>query len=321
MYDVVALGELLIDFAPVSTDDEGYPTMAAHPGGAPANFLVAVNRFGGKTAMIGKVGDDTFGRLLLRTLEESGTDISGMRLTDDYFTTLAFVTLDSNGERSFAFSRKPGADTRLSFDEVDLRLIDNARVLHFGTLSLTHEPARSATVGAVEYARAAGKLVSFDPNLRKPLWSSLDEARKQMEWGLYRADIVKLSDDEAEFLWGLTPEESAKKLLRGYGVKLALVTCGAEGCVYASSRCMGKVPALGGLRVKDTCGAGDIFGGTALRGVLKSGKAPDELDGTELREIVKFACAAAGLSTERSGGISSIPRPEEVANAVEGWSI
>lgn len=317
MYDVVALGELLIDFAAVSSDGEGYPTMAAHPGGAPANFLAAVNRFGGKTAMIGKVGNDTFGRLLLGTLEKCGTDISGMRVTDEFFTTLAFVTFDGKGERSFAFSRKPGADTRLSFEEVDTTLIDKTRAFHFGTLSLTHEPARTATYRAVEYARAAGKLISFDPNLRRPLWSSLDEARGQMEWGLHRADIVKLSDEEADFLWGIAPEEAAEKLVREYGVKLAFVTCGAKGCVYRSVRCAGAVPALGGLRVIDTCGAGDIFGGSAVWGVLQSGAAPEELDGDELRKIVEFATAAAGLSTERSGGISSIPSPEEVENRIK----
>ena len=196
MIDVVALGELLIDFATQSTDGEGYPTMAAHPGGAPANFLAALTKFGAKTALLGKVGSDTFGKLLLGTLQKAGIDTRGMVVTDDVFTTLAFVTFDEHGDREFAFSRKPGADTCLSFEEIDLSLIDEAKVFHFGTLSLTDEPARSATYKAVDYAKKAGKLVTYDPNLRKPLWADLEEAKKQLIWGLGQADVVKISDEE-----------------------------------------------------------------------------------------------------------------------------
>ena len=312
MYDVIALGELLIDFAALSADGEGYPTMAAHPGGAPANFLAAVNKFGGKTALIGKVGNDTFGHLLLKTLEGSGIDTRGMKLTDDFFTTLAFVSFDEHGDRSFAFSRKPGADTQLCFDDIDLEMIDSASVFHFGTLSLTHEPAKTATQKAVEYARAKGKLISFDPNLRPPLWASLDDAKAQMEWGISQADVVKISDEEVEFLWQLSPEEGADKLLRDYGVKLAYVTCGADGCVYKNALCKGRVPGMQGLNVIDTCGAGDIFGGSAMWKLLQSGKSPEALEDAELYDIVHFACTAAGLSTQRSGGISSIPDIEEV---------
>lgn len=312
MYDVTALGELLIDFAAVSADSEGYPTMAAHPGGAPANFLAAINKFGGKTALIGKVGDDTFGHLLLNTLESSGIDTCGMKITPDYFTTLAFVTFDEHGDRSFAFSRKPGADTQLSFGEIDLSMIDKARAFHFGTLSLTHEPARTATYKAVEYAKKAGKLITCDPNLRKPLWSSLSDAREQMLWSLKMADIVKISDDEVEFLFGLTPEQGAKHILENFGSKLVFVTCGADGCIYANKNAFGHIPGMKGLKVIDTCGAGDIFGGSAVWGVLSSGKSPEELKDGELKKIVSFACTAAGLSTERSGGISSIPTLDEI---------
>lgn len=313
-YDVIALGELLIDFASVSSDADGYPTMSAHPGGAPANFLAAVNQYGGKTALIGKVGDDTFGRLLLNTLENSGIDTMGMKMTGDCFTTLAFVTFDGNGERSFAFSRKPGADTQLRFDEIDLEMIGNVRAFHFGTLSLTDDPAKTATRRAVEYAKHAGKLISFDPNLRKPLWCTMDAAREQMLWGLGMADVVKISDDEVKFLFDISPEQGAKHILETFGVKLVFVTCGAEGCVFANRNALGHVPALKGLKVTDTCGAGDIFGGSALWGVLNAGKEPEKLDDPELRKIVTFACTAAGLSTERSGGISSIPTLEEVEN-------
>jgi len=313
MYDVVALGELLIDFAAVSADQEGYPTMAAHPGGAPANFLAAITKFGGKTALLGKVGDDTFGHLLLNTLEQSGIETAGMKVSEDFFTTLAFVTFDEHGDRSFAFSRKPGADTQLSFDEIDLNLIDNTKVFHFGTLSLTHEPARTATYKAVEYAKKVGKLITYDPNLRKPLWASMEEAKSQLLWGLEQADVVKISDEEVEFLFEMNPKEGAKYILETFGTKLVFVTCGADGCVFANERSFGHVPGLQGLHVIDTCGAGDIFGGSAVWQVLRSGKKPEELTQEELEDIVHFACTVAGLSTERSGGISSIPTPNEVA--------
>lgn len=313
-YDIVALGELLIDFASVSKDENGYPTMAAHPGGAPANFLATVNKFGGKTALIGKVGDDTFGHLLMNTLEESGIDTTGMKMTKEYFTTLAFVTFDKSGDRRFAFSRKPGADTKLGFEEIDLNMIDNTKIFHFGTLSLTHEPAKTATYKAVKYAKAKGKLITFDPNLREMLWSDLNEAKSQMLWGLSEADVVKISDNEVKFLFDLTPEQGAKYILENFGVKLVFVTCGADGCVYANNKASGYVPAMKGLNVIDTCGAGDIFGGSAVWKMLKLGKSPDELENDELKEIAEFACKAAGISTERSGGISSIPTLNEVNN-------
>ena len=312
MYDVIALGELLIDFACISQDEEGYPTMAAHPGGAPANFLAALNGFGAKTAFLGKVGNDTFGKLLTGTLAKNGIDTKGLVMADDVFTTLAFVTFDETGDRSFAFARKPGADTQLRFDEIDLAMLKETKVFHFGTLSLTDEPARSATYQAVEYAKSLGKLITYDPNLRKPLWSDLADAKAQMEWGLTRADVVKISDEEVEFLWGLTPEEGAEKLLRDYGVKLAFVTCGADGCFYKNRNASGKLPSLRGIKVIDTTGAGDIFGGSAVWKMLRTGKKPEDLTDAELRDIVKFACTAAGLSTTKAGGISSIPTMEEV---------
>lgn len=316
MYDVVALGELLIDFAAISEDADGYPTLAAHPGGAPANFLAAINRFGGKTAFIGKVGDDTFGHLLIGTLSQSGIDTKGTVLTEDYFTTLAFVTFDEKGDRRFAFSRKPGADTRLSFEEIDLSLIDNTKIFHFGTLSLTHEPAKSATYQAVSYAKKAGKLITFDPNLREMLWQDLNEAKEQMLWGLSQADVVKISDNEVEFLFVLSPEEGARHILETYPVKLVFVTCGADGCVFANRKAVGHVPGMSGLKVIDTCGAGDIFGGSAVWKMLQTNKAPADLTTAELNEIVRFACTTAGLSTERSGGISSVPSKEEVETAL-----
>lgn len=316
MYDVAALGELLIDFTCLSTDADGYPTMAAHPGGAPANYLAALTKFGAKTAMIGKVGSDAFGRLLIKTLKGTGIDTRGMLVSDDVFTTLAFVTLDDSGDREFSFARKPGADTQLRFDEIDLSVIDASKVLHFGTLSMTNEPARDATYKAVEYAAGHGKLISFDPNLRKPLWDDLDEAKRQMLWGLRHADIVKISDEETEFLFGIAPEEAAKHIIDSFGVRLVYVTCGAEGCFYRTKTASGFVKALSGIAVKDTTGAGDIFGGSAMYGLLRAGGVPEKLTAEELENIVSFACASAGLSTTRAGGISSVPELGEVEAAM-----
>lgn len=307
MMDVVALGELLIDFTMTGTDADGYPTMAAHPGGAPANFLAALASFGKRTALLGKVGTDTFGRLLTNTLEQAGIETRGLIASDDVFTTLAFVTLDDSGDREFSFARKPGADTCIRFEEIDLSLIDGAKVFHFGTLSLTDEPARETTQRTVAYAKERGKLITFDPNLRKPLWKSLETAKEQMLWGLHQADVVKISDEEVEFLFGLKPQEGAEHILKHFGVRLVFVTCGAQGCYYSNGAACATVPSLAGIQVVDTTGAGDIFGGSAVYKLLEAGKAPEQLSKAELDEIVAFACTAAGLSTTRPGGISSVP--------------
>jgi len=312
MIDVVALGELLIDFTCKSTDQDGYPTMEAHPGGAPANFLAALTRFGASTAMLGKVGSDTFGHLLVNTLQNAGIETQGLILAEDVFTTLAFVTLDASGDREFAFARKPGADTMLRPDELNLALIEEARVFHFGTLSLTDEPARTATRQAVAYAKDRGKWITFDPNLRKPLWKDLEEAKEQMLWGLGQADVVKISDEEVEFLFGLDPEAGAAHILNRFGVKLVFVTCGADGCRFQNRNASGHVPGLSGIKVADTTGAGDIFGGSAVWKLLQTGKAPEDLEEAQLREITRFACVSAGLSTTRPGGISSVPELAQV---------
>ena len=321
MFDVVALGELLIDFAAKSTDADGYPTLAANPGGAPGNFLAALNACGKKTAFLGKVGNDTFGHLLLKTLNGAGIETKGVVVDDSVFTTLAFVTFDESGDRSFSFSRKPGADTRLIWEEIDKSLIDNAGVFHFGTLSLTDEPVRSATQKAVAYAKAQGKLITCDPNLRKPLWKSEDAAREQMLWSLRQADVVKISDNEVEFLWNCTPEEGADKLLQEFGVSLAMVTLGPDGallktknaafrnyarssvsCILSSARCC--------------LYAGDIFGGSAVARLLELEKPIGELTEADLAYIGRFAATAASLSTETLGGIPSIPRKDAVLAAM-----
>ena len=315
MTDVVALGELLIDFAAKSTDAAGYPTMAANPGGAPGNFLAALNAYGKKTAFLGKVGQDAFGRLLLSTLEQAGIETKGIVTDSSVFTTLAFVTFDEHGDRSFSFARKPGADTQLRWEEIDTRLIDDAKVFHFGTLSLTDEPARTATQKAVAYAKSKGKLVSCDPNLRLPLWPDEDAAKEQILWSLRQADVVKISDNEVEFLWGCTPEAGAEKLLEEFGVSLAMVTLGPDGCLLKtkSAAYRARCPKVHPI---DTTGAGDIFGGSAMARLLELAKPPRELTADDLAYIGTFAATAASLSTEHSGGIPSIPNKDAVLEAM-----
>ena len=316
MYDVIALGELLIDFASKSVDAAGYPTMAANPGGAPGNFLAALNAYGKKTAFLGKVGDDAFGHLLLGTMHQAGIETKGIVVDPDVFTTLAFVTFDETGDRSFSFARKPGADTQLRWEEVDKTMIEEAKVFHFGTLSLTGEPARSTTQRAVAYAKEKGKLITCDPNLRKPLWATMEEAREQILWSLRQADVVKISDDEVDFLWGCTPEEGADKLLKEYGVSLAMVTLGPKGCLLKTA---GASCAVSGPKVNpiDTTGAGDIFGGSAVSRLLDLGKDIGDLTREDLAFIGTFATTAASLSTEFLGGIPSIQKENIVLERMQ----
>ncbi len=311
MYDVVALGELLIDFAAKSTDAAGYPTMAANPGGAPGNFLAALNAYGKKTAFLGKVGDDAFGHLLLGTLNQAGIETKGIQVDPTVFTTLAFVTFDESGDRSFSFARKPGADTQLKWEEVDKSIIDEAKVFHFGTLSLTDEPVRTTTQRCVAYAKEKGKLITCDPNLRKPLWPSEEAAKEQIAWSLNQADVVKISDEEVEFLWNCTPEEGADKLLTECGVSLAMVTLGPNGCLLKTANACFRTPSPK-VHPIDTTGAGDIFGGSAVSRLLELDKPIGDLTEADLAYIAKFAAAAASLSTESMGGIPSIPKKETV---------
>ena len=223
------------------------------------------------------------------------------------------MTFDETGDRSFSFARKPGADTQLSWEEVDKTLIDEAKVFHFGTLSLTDEPARTATQKAVAYAKEQGKLITCDPNLRKPLWPSEEEAKEQILWSLTQADVVKISDEEVEFLWNCTPEEGADKLLTEFGVSLAMVTLGPDGCLLKTKNAVCRVP---GPKVSpiDTTGAGDIFGGSAVSRLLELEKTVAELTDEDLAYIGRFAVTAASLSTEFSGGIPSIQSEETVLN-------
>ncbi len=312
MFKAIASGELLIDFNTVATDEMGYPTLEGHPGGATINCLATLRKFGAEAAFIGKAGNDAFGKMLQHTISHFGIDTVNVLLSDEAFTTLAFVTLDETGDREFSFARKPGADLLLRFDEVDLSVFEGADVFHFGTVSMTEEPSRSTTKQLVEYARSKGILIGYDPNLRRNLWANLDDAREQMLWGLSKADIVKISDEEIEFLFGLSPEDGAKKILDTYPVQLVYATCGAKGSYYFTRNVCGFMPAMTGLNVIDTCGAGDIFGGSAMFRFLQHGKPASELTKEDLDDITRFATVSAGLSTQKHGGISSIPDLSDV---------
>ena len=315
--DVTAMGELLVDFAPRGCSENGFPILEANPGGAPGNFLAALSAYGARTAMIGKVGEDQFGRMLADTLGRAGIETRGIVMDPSVFTTLAFVALSPEGERSFSFARRPGADTCLAWEEVDRTLIDSARVFHFGTLSLTDEPSRTAARRAVAYAKERGKQITFDPNLRLPLWRSADAAREAMLWGLAQADVVKISGEEVDFLWQCGPREGAERLLEECGAALAMVTLGAEGALLVNRNAAVRVTCPQ-VRPVDTTGAGDIFGGSALSQLLRLGRAPEELTAAELERVGTFAAAAASLSTQRRGGIPSIVPEEEVRGAL-GW--
>ena len=301
MYDVIALGELLVDLAERTKDENGYPTLAANPGGAPGNFLAALSAYGKKTAFLAKVGDDTFGHLLTGTMRRAGIDTRGILISPDTFTTLAFVTFDAHGDRSFAFARKPGADTQLRWEEIDPAMLEQARVFHFGSLSCTDEPARTATQKAAAYARAHGKLVTYDPNYRAPLWKTEQEAREQILWGLSQADIVKISDEETQFLWDCSPEEGAERVL-ALGAKLVMVTLGPKGCLLKNKQAdfscgCPKVHPI------DTTGAGDAFNG-GLLAALAEGK-----------DIVSINFSSALSTTYQSACIAAQDMKEEFPDA------
>jgi len=313
MIEVVAIGELIIDFAPVSVDADGYPTIAAKAGGATGNFAAACAKYGVKSYIYGKVGDDAFGKLLINSLKNAAVDTSGIIEDKTVFTTLAFVTIDETGDRSFSFSRKPGADASLQADELNLSHIDSAKLLHFGLIPLTNEPCRSATKKAVEYAKSTETLILFDPNYRPPLWNSEKEAKKHMLWGFEQADIVKISDDEIDFIWGTKAEEGALKLLEEYKTKLVMATCGAKGAYLLNKTATVHI-SCPPVKVVDTTGAGDVFAGSAVYQILKHQKPPETLTAEELMQIGRFAVTAASISTQTHGGLQSVPAEVEVLN-------
>lgn len=314
-FDVVALGELLIDFTENGTSGQGNPIYEANPGGAPCNVLSMLTRAGRKTAFIGKVGQDIFGNRLKAVLKEVGIDASNLIMDEDVRTTLAFVETLPDGDRNFSFYRNPGADMMLREDELSEDLLKNTEIFHFGTLSMTHEDVRRATKKAVRIAKESGAVISFDPNLRPPLWKTLEEAKEQMAYGLSQCDILKISDNEIQWFTGEEDFDAGIYRLKSqYRIPLILLSMGKNG-----SRAYYK-----GLRVEvapflqentiETTGAGDTFGGCCLHYVLKYGL--DNLDEERLREMLTFANGAASIITTRKGALRVMPGLDEVEKLI-----
>lgn len=311
MLDLVALGELLIDFTPAGQSASGNALFERNPGGAPANVVAALTKLGGSGAFIGKVGNDQFGHFLREVLAANRIDTRGLRFSAEANTTLAFVHLDERGDRSFTFYRKLGADSLLRVEDLDLQLIDEAKIFHFGSVSLTHEPARSATLAAARYAKENGKLVSYDPNWRPPLWESEAAAKEGMSLGLRYADLVKLSEVELEFLTGEPHIDRGSGKLAELGISLVVVTLGPKGCYYRSPRGTGHLPTYD-TRVVDTTGAGDAFLGGLLFQLSGLDRSPAELDPPVVTGILKFANAVGALCAAKRGAIPAMPSMEEV---------
>ncbi|NLW02047.1 MAG: carbohydrate kinase [Clostridiaceae bacterium] len=317
MLDLAAIGELLIDFTPSGVSNQGNPLFECNPGGAPANVLVALTRLGGTGAFIGKVGSDTFGRFLADTLKSNGINNKGLRFDQEVNTTLAFVHLSSTGDRSFSFYRDPGADMMLSFEEVDRDIIKEAEAFHFGSVSMTHEPSRTATLESARLARQLGKTISYDPNLRPALWSSLEEARDVIVKGLEYADILKISEEELVFLTGETDlKKGAERLADIYRGRILLVTLGPDGCFYGMDGRFDRLPTYD-VKTIDTTGAGDAFLGGFLYRIRPYFGRLQDLTFEELRGAVDFANAVGSLATTRKGAIPAMPGLNEVMELVE----
>ena len=313
-YDITALGELLIDFTPCGVSEAGMRLFEQNPGGAPANVLVAAENLGVKTAFIGKVGDDMHGVFLKDTLKNAGIETKGLVMDKDVFTTLAFVSLN-NGERSFSFARKPGADTCLKKEELNMELIENSRIFHFGSLSLTNEPSRSATIHAVEEALKAGAVISYDPNYRPLLWENREKAMEQMRSVIKYVDIMKISDEETFLLTGFEkPQDAAEELIR-QGVSAVFVTLGEDGALMKTKNF--EIRAKGRpCNVVDTTGAGDSFWGAVLYKLAVNKKRPEELTEEDGKDYLKFANAVAGLCVEKRGAIPAMPKLEDVLKSI-----
>lgn len=314
-YDVIALGELLIDFTMNGQSEQGNNMFEACPGGAPCNVLALLNKMGKKTAFIGKVGKDQFGALLRDTITEAGIDASNLMADENVNTTLAFVHTFPDGDREFSFYRNPGADMMLTADEVNPELVKDTKVFHFGTLSMTHEGVREATKKAVETAKANGCLVSFDPNLRPPLWSSLDLAKEQMEYGFGKCDILKISDNEIQFVSGKEDyDEGIAYLQETYNIPLILLTMGKDG---SRAYYKGMRVERPGFSVKaiETTGAGDTFCGSSLNYLVDHDF--ENLTEEQLGEMLTFANAAAALVTTKKGAIKAMPVKEEVLELIQ----
>ncbi len=311
-YDVIALGELLIDFTENGVSGQGNPLFEANPGGAPCNVLAMLTKLGHKTAFIGKVGDDFFGKQLKEAIEEVGIDSTGLCMDKEIHTTLAMVHTYPDGDRDFSFYRNPGADMMLKESEVKEELIKESKLFHFGTLSMTHEDVRKATKKAIQIAEDAGNIISFDPNLRKPLWNSLDEAKEQILYGLSHCHILKISDNEIQWLTGQEDyTDGVNWILERYQIPLILVSMGKEGSRAYYGGKMVEVKPFIQKNTIETTGAGDTFCGCVLHYICEHGL--ENLTEENLFEMLQFANAAASIITTRKGALRVMPEEKEIA--------
>lgn len=311
--DVVALGELLIDFTENGKSVQGNPMMEANPGGAPCNVLSMLTRLGKNTEFIGKVGNDMFGHQLESALKEVGIGTKGLRFDCENHTTLAFVHTKEDGDREFSFYRNPGADMMLKEDDIEEELLQNCRIFHFGSLSMTHKGCKQATKKAIEIAKRNGAIISFDPNLREPLWNSLEDAREQIDYGMRQCDVLKISDNEIVWFTGEEDYEEGIKILQNrYMIPLILLSMGRDG---SRAYCQGvkvDVPAVLSENTVETTGAGDTFCACILNFILEHGWQPYTEE--ELKEMLAFANAAASIITTRKGALRVMPTKEEIEN-------
>lgn len=313
MRDITALGETLIDFTPYGTSPQGNDLFEANPGGAPCNVLAMMSALGDQTAFIGKLGTDSFGKKIRNTIESLSIDTSGLVMTDDYMTTMAFVTLSDSGDRTFSFARKQSADIMLSKEEIDLKLIKESKIFHCGSLSLTDEPARSATICALEYAKSNHICISADPNLRELLWNDMDYARKSICTLLSYADIMKISDYELDFLYPSgTFEEKAESLYDTYHPEILFITCGKNGSYVKFKDKLLWHKCYENVKTIDTTGAGDAFFGACLHKLLETNLNFQSLAEQTCMDIIRFASAAAALVTTKKGALKSMPTNKEI---------
>lgn len=318
-YDVVALGELLIDFTQNGYSTQDNLLMEANPGGAPCNVLAMLKKLGHSVAFIGKVGDDMWGRLLKTELDNLEISTSNLCMDKDVRTTLAFVKTAEDGDRSFSFYRNPGADIMLRKEEIKRELIENCKIFHFGSLSMTHENVREATKYAIEIAKENNAIISFDPNLRETLWDDLEKAKEQIAYGMSVCDVLKISDNEIEWFTGETNYDNAIKLIRGKNeIPLILVSLGKEGSIayykYDKREYKVMVPAFLQENTIETTGAGDTFDGSVLHFILEKGLT--NLTEEILEEMLRFANAAASIVTTKKGALKVMPTYEEIENVI-----
>ena len=311
IYDITTFGEILIDFTSQDIIEDGQMLYARNPGGAPANVAVAASRLGAHTAFIGKAGKDMHGKFLKSVLEKENVDTKGMLLDENYFTTLAFVEVSETGERTFSFARKPGADTRMEKEEIDVDILDKTHIFHVGSLSLTEQPARDTTHYAIRRAKEKGSIISYDPNYRASLWKDEETAKKQMRSLVPYVDIMKISDEETKLLTDKESPEEATEILFRKGVKIVAVTLGSDGAYLYCKEGGVHIPGFVSKAV-DTNGAGDSFWGGFLYCISKAGKRPEAFTMDELKEYVRFGNAVASLCVERKGAIPAMPELAQV---------